>query len=39
MLLLDLFNAQLSAERYWWGPRYQEVGEEANYIQRYAVII
>ena len=24
--LLDLFNAELSPERFWWGPRSREVG-------------
>ena len=30
--LLDLFNAELSSERYWRGPRSQEAGEEGDYL-------
>ena len=30
---LNLFNAELSPKRYWWGPRSQEVGEEGDYTQ------
>ena len=29
---LDLFNAELSPERYWRGPRYQEMEGGRNYI-------
>ena len=28
---LNMFNAELSPKRYWWGPKSQEVGEEGGY--------
>ena len=30
--LVKLFNAELSPMRFWRGSRYQEVGEEKDYI-------
>ena len=28
LVVVDLFNTEISIERYWWGPTSQEAGEE-----------